>query len=112
MKSNFTDWMFHLAAGIGSLVYVLIKPDKTWWLNVVKFLIGYLCALFTSPLFLSVFQYFFEFSTETFDSYLPATGFVTGVLGMTFFESLVRWVRGDMGTLLTEIVKSWLKKKE
>lgn len=112
MKDSLTNWFFHVAVAIGAAVYVLIKPHKTWWLNVVKFLIGYCCALFTSNLVLSVFQYFFAFSQETFDQYLPAVGFINGVLGMTFFEALVRWMRGDMGGLLTEIIKSWLKRKE
>lgn len=112
MRDSLGNWLFHLAALFGSAVYVLIKPDKKWHQNVIKFAIGYVCAMFSSHVILSIFQYFFGFSGDAFDSYLPATGFVTGVLGMTFYEAVVRWIRGDMGSLLTEIIKSWLKRKE
>lgn len=111
MKGSFSDWLFHLAAGFGSLVYVFIKPEKKWWLNAAKFGIGYLSAIFTAPLILGIFQYFFNFSQESFEAYLPASGFVTGVLSMTFFEAMIAWIRGDLRPLLTQIIESWLKRK-
>lgn len=112
MKEWLGDAFFHTAAAVGSAAYVLMKPDKRWWQNVVKFAIGYVCAMFTSPMILGVFQWFFQFSNESFEAYLPACGFVTGVLGMTLYETVLRWIRGEMGPLLTEVLKSWLKRKE
>lgn len=112
MKDSLADWMFHAAAIFGSAVYVLMKPDPKWHQNAIKFGIGYVCAMFTSPIILSIFQYFFRFSAESFESYLPACGFVTGVLGMTFYEAVQRWMHGDLGPLLTKIIESWLKRKD
>lgn len=108
MNNTISDWLFHAASAVGSLVYVLIRPDSKWWLNITKWLIGYSAAIFISPLVLAIFQYLFKFSGETYQVY--AIGYITGVLGMTFFEAVQKWLNGEFGMLLTEIIKSWLKR--
>ena len=112
MKDAIGNWLFHLAAAFGSAVYVLMKPDEKWARNIVKFVIGYLCAMFTSSLLLSVFQWFFGFTPESYDNHLAATGFITGVLGMTFYDTVATWIQSDLRPILADIVKSWLKKKD
>lgn len=112
MRNTLNDWFFHLAAMIGSGVYIVTKPDKNFWLNFAKFLVGYLCSLFTAPAVMAILQWFFSFTDESFVDYLPAAGFVIGVLGMTLFDSVIHWLRGDFGGVLTEVIRSWLVRRK